>query len=364
MASIIKTTPRHDGFRMPGEFEAHQGCWMLWPQRGDTWRLGAKPAQAVFAQVAEAIAQFEPVSVGVNQSQYENARALLPRHIRVIEISSNDAWMRDVGPTFVIDDKDGVRGIDWEFNAWGGLDKGLYFPWDLDNQVAGKVLELEGLERYRAPLVLEGGSIHVDGQGTLITTRECLLNPNRNPSLGQDRIETYLRAYLNVRKIIWIEKGVYADETDGHVDNLCCFIKPGEVLLTWTDDPKDPQHEISEAAHQCLSSQKDARGREIRVHKIHQPGPLLQSEDECRGLDHSPSAKPRKAGDRLAGSYVNFYMPNGGIVMPLFDDPHDAAALKQMQKLFPDRKVVGVPSREVLLGGGNIHCITQQQPKG
>jgi len=364
MSKTHNSTPLEDGYRMPGEFEPHRGCWMLWPERGDTWRMGAKPAQAAFAKVAETIAAFEPVTVGAGSRQWENARALLPEAIRVVEIASDDAWMRDVGPTFVVNDPGDLRGIDWQFNAWGGLEGGIYFPWAQDSLVAGKVLEIERSGRYHAPLVMEGGSFHVDGQGTLITTGECLLNPNRNPRLTQKQIEDSLKAYLNVHKVIWLDKGVYEDETDGHVDNLCCFVKPGEVLLTWTDNPDDPQYDRSRQALEMLSDATDARGRRLAVHKIHQPDPMFIREDECEGLDASRTAKPRKTGDRLAASYVNFYIANGGIVMPLFDDAHDRPALDLLKRLFPDRKVVGVRSREILLGGGNIHCITQQIPMG
>ena len=364
MSKTFDSTPQADGFRMPAEFEPHMGCWMLWPERGDTWRLGAKPAQAAFIDVARAISTFEPVSVGASRGQWENARSALPEAVRVVEISSDDAWMRDVGPTVVINNGGTIRGVDWRFNAWGGLDDGLYFPWDQDSLVAAKVLEIERADRYRAPLVMEGGSFHVDGRGTLITTRECLLNRNRNPRLTREQIEVLLKTYLNVHKVVWLDKGVHMDETDGHVDNLCCFVKPGEVLLTWTDDPDDPQYEISRQALATFSGQTDARGRPLIVHKIHQPDPMVVSEAECEGLDASDTAKPRKAGDRLAASYVNFYIANGGIVMPLFDDTHDGAAMDLLTRLFPDRNVLGVRSREILLGGGNIHCITQQIPMG
>ena len=209
---------------------------------------------------------------------------------------------------------------------------------------------------------MEGGAIHVDGEGTLITTESCLLNSNRNPLLSRSQIEGYLKSYLNVEKIIWLPQGVHLDETDGHVDNLCCFIRPGVVALTWTNDIDDPQRKISEEALDRLLREKDARGRSLAVHKIHQPGPLFMTDTESKSLQSSKNARPRKSGDRLAGSYINFYMANGGVVMPLFDDFHDEAALQQLQALLPDRTVVGVPSREILLGGGNIHCITQQVP--
>jgi agmatine deiminase len=364
MSKTLSNTPIQDGYRMPAEFEAHRGCWMLWPERGDTWRQGAGPARKSFTWVAEAIAAFEPVTVGVSFRQYEHARAVLPEIVRVVEISSDDAWMRDVGPTFVVDDHGGLRGVDWRFNAWGGLNGGLYFPWDKDIQIARKVIEMEHADCYRAPLVMEGGSIHVDGQGTLLTTAQCLLHPNRNPHLTKEQIENYLKTYLNVETVIWLNQGVHLDETDGHVDNLCCFVRPGEVLLTWTDDPGDPQYRISSEAYEVLSTRKDAHGRSLNVHKIHQPNPMTLSPEESQGVDFSASAKARRPGDRLAASYVNFYIANGGVVMPLFDDPHDQAAMRTLANLFPDRRIVGVRSREILLGGGNIHCITQQVPLG
>ncbi|MCX7755721.1 MAG: agmatine deiminase [Anaerolineales bacterium] len=362
MPHTFSTTPRADGFFMPAEFGPHRGTWMLWPQRTDTWRLGAKPAQAAFAAVAAAIAHFEPVTMGVNHSQYAHARQILPPDVRVVELSNNDAWMRDCGPTFVVNQQGETRGVDWGFNAWGGLYNGLYFPWDLDDAVARKVLEIERLDRYRAPLVLEGGSIHVDGQGTCLTTAECLLSPGRNPALSKDEIEAYLKEYLNVEKVLWIPRGVYQDETSGHVDNLACFLRPGEVALTWTDDRSDPQYERSAEALDYLLTQTDARGRKLSIHKIHQPGPLYLTAEEAAGLDVVEGAYPRRAGDRLAASYINFYFCNGAAIVPTFNDPHDAEALATLQRLLPERRVIGIPAREILLGGGNIHCITQQQP--
>ena len=364
MPPTLDSTPRADGFRMPAEWEHHRGCWMLWPQRPDNWRNGGKPAQAAYVQVARAITRFETLTVGVNADQYQNARAHLPPGARVIELSNNDAWIRDSGATFVVDDRGGLRGVDWQFNAWGGLDKMTYFPWDQDALVAQKMLEIEAFDRYRAPLILEGGSIHVDGRGTLLTTEQCLLHPNRNPSLTRGEIESALQDYLNIQHIIWLPRGVYEDETDGHIDNLCCFVQPGVVALTWTDDRTDPQYDRSAQAYENLRSAHDARGRPLEVHKIHQPNPIYMTAEEANGLDFVDSTKPRRAGDRLPASYINFYIANGGIILPTFDDPNDAKAQAMLAKLFPDREIVGIFAREILLGGGNIHCITQQQPSG
>ncbi|MDM8518618.1 agmatine deiminase [Anaerolineales bacterium HSG6] len=358
----INSTPKQDNFRMPGEFEPHAGCWMLWPQRPDVWRNGGKPAQHAFVEVATAISQFEPVTMGVSTDQFIHARELLSDSVRVVELTCNDSWVRDCGPTFVVNDVGEIRGVDWKFNAWGGLLSGAYFPWDQDDLIAHKILQIERVARYDAPLILEGGSIHVDGEGTLITTEQCLLNPNRNPELSQSDIETHLRNYLNIETIIWLTEGVYKDETDGHVDNLCCFIRPGVVALTWTDNESDPQHAVSKMAYQQLSEAVDAKGRRLEIHKLHQPEPLYITEGEGAGIDMLPTSSLRQEDKRLAGSYVNFYIANGGVVMPVFNDPHDKPAFETLQQLFPNRRIVTVPGREILLGGGNVHCITQQQP--
>jgi agmatine deiminase len=337
---------------------------MLWPERSDNWRNGALPAQGAFAQVARAISEGEAVTVGVSRAQYVAARELLAESVRLVEMSSNDSWIRDCGPTFVVDERGEVRGVDWQFNAWGGVSGGLYPQWDQDDLVGEKVLEMERDARYAPDLVLEGGSIEVDGEGTLLTTEQCLLNPNRNPGKSRADIERYLTEYLSVDRIVWLGEGVYLDETSGHVDNLCRFVRPGVVVLTWTDDPSDPQHPISRDAYERLSSAVDARGRRFEVHKLAQPGPLHTTAAEAQGVASAPGTRPRRAGDRLPASYVNFYVGNGIVVMPAFDDPQDIPARETLQAMFPDRRTIVVPAREIVLGGGGIHCVTQQEPQG
>ncbi len=357
------STPKSDGFRMPGEFEPHSMCWMLWPERPDVWRNGAKPAQKVWVAIASAIAEFEPVTMVSSATQYRNARRMLPDHIRVIECSNNDSWIRDSGPTFVVNDQGEVRGIDWNFNAYGGLDGGLYYPWDSDDLIARKLLEVASVGRYDAPLTLEGGAIHVDGQGTLITTTDCLLNANRNPNLSRSEIEHRLKEYLNLEQIIWLDNNI-GDETDGHVDGLCCFARPGEVILGWTDDQENPNHDIVREAHAVLSRTTDAQGRALTIHKLPFPNPMYLTEKEAEGIEFNEFAFPREIGMPIADSYVNFYMPNKGIVMPEYGQPADTEAREILRAIFPERRVVSIPSREVAIGGGIIHCITQQQPTG
>lgn len=353
------TTPKSCGFSMPAEWAPHAGCWMIWPERTDNWRLGAKPAQKAFTEVAKAISRFEPVTMLVSHRQYENARAMLPSTVRVMEMSSNDAWARDVCCSFLLGPDAALGGVDWPFTSWGGL----YFPWDKDDAIAGKMLDAERARRFRAPLVMEGGAIHVDGEGTVLAVEQCVLNENRNPGVTRQDMDRMLKEYLGANHVIWIKNGVPHDETDGHVDNLACFVKPGVVLLTWCDDPNDPHYQISRDAEAALKQAHDAQGRALVVEHIPMPTPMFYTEEEANGVDLTGSGMNRKAGERLAASYVNFYMANGAIIAPAFGAPTDEPARAVLARLFPEREIVMIPAREILLGGGNIHCITQQQPQ-
>jgi agmatine deiminase len=336
---------------------------MIWPERPDSWRHGAKPAQAAFVEVARAISAFEPVTMMVSARQFANARALLPAAVRVVEVSSNDSWCRDVGASFLVNGTGELAGVDWPFNAWGGLTRGLYFPWDLDDAVAAKMLQMERARRYRAPVVVEGGAIHVDGEGTILVTEACLLAEDRNPGVTRQEMERVLKDYLGGSHVIWLGQGVPFDETGGHVDNLACFVRPGMVLLTWTDDAADPLYEVCRDAEERLLGARDARGRDIAVERIPMPTPMFYTAEEAAGIDQTAQGMNRAAGERLAASYVNFYIANGAIVAPCFGVATDEAARAVLERLFPERRIVMVPAREILLGGGNIHCITQQQPE-
>ena len=338
---------------------------MIWPEQSDVWPSGAKLAQAAYARLATAIAESEPVTMCVSAGQFQNARARLPSGVRLVEMSTNDAWMRDSGPNFLINSKGEVRGVDWRFNSWGGAMGGLRDHWELDEQIAQKVLEIEGIDRYQAPIVAEGGALQCDGEGTLITTRQCLLNPNRKGELRDEAVHQALEEYLNVEKIIWLPTGCPFDETDGHIDDLCVFASPGVVLLTWTEDRDDPQYPVSQNAYDILSGERDARGRPLRVIKIHQPNPVRWSVEEHSTLDSNTSAIARQPDERIAATYINYYIGNSAVFVPLYEDAHDGPALAAIQEEFPGHKVVGVPGcRDILLGGGSIGCITQAQFSG
>ena len=363
---ILHTRPDQDGYSMPAEFEQHTGCLMIWPTRGDSWRSGGWPARKAFCAVASAIAASEEVTMLVDPAQYETARAMLPPEVRLVEMTTDDSWARDVCPTFVRNAAGDLRGIDWGFNAWGGLEDGLYFPWDKDNHVARKVCDLYRTDSYDCrDFILEGGSIHSDGQGTILTTEACLLSRGRNPQLSKEEITEKLCQMLGAQKVLWLPRGIYGDETNEHVDNICAFTEPGHVVLAWTDNPSDPQYALSHACDAYLRSQTDARGREIQITHLPIPeSPVCITEEECRELDLWDGEPTRTPGERLAASYVNFYIANAAVVVPQFGDPMDETACAILAEAFPQRKIVPVAAREILLGGGNIHCITQQIPAG
>lgn len=359
---LIDSTPGRDGFRMPAEFEPHAATWILWPERTDVWPFGAKPAQKAFVEIAAAISEFEPVVMGVSARQFVNARRRLPSKVRVVEVSYNGCWIRDTGPTFVVNTAGDVRGIDWKFNAWGGIDQGLYFPWDQDDLLPQKMLSMSGIDRYEGPLVLEGGAIHTDGEGTLLTTECCVVNPNRNPNLEKTKAEALFKEYLGTSKTVWLERGLYLDETGGHIDNICCFVRPGVVALAWTDDRSDPQYDISREAFGILNTVTDAKGRHLEIHKIPQPTPILIQKEESESVDVVPGTVPRPPGARLPATYLNYYVVNGGVIVPEMEDDLDSEVLARIGGLYPGRKVVGVNTRALLFGGGNIHCNVLQQP--
>lgn len=362
----ISTTPREEGYYMPGEFEPHQGCIMIWPIRPGSWPHEAKAAQQVFARLADKIAESEEVYMLADPEWVERARGMLSERIHVIPMKSDDAWARDVGPTFVVNKEGRVRGVDWQFNAWGGTYDGLYQSWAKDEQVADLFCREMDCPVYDARhFVLEGGSIHSDGEGTILVTESCLLSPGRNPHLSKEQIEEELKKYLGAEKVIWLPCGIYQDETNEHVDNVCAFVAPGEVLLAWTDDREDPQYDMSQRDYEVLCRETDAKGRNFVIHKLPVPKrPVCITEQDLEGYVFEEGEDQREVGERLAASYVNFYISNGAVLLPQFGDEHDEVAVQIMKDCFPGREIFPVYARDILVGGGNIHCITQQIPRG
>lgn len=367
-------TPAADGFYMPGEYEPHAGCIIVWPQRPGSWSFGARAACEAFTAVIRAIAASERVYVICGAGHFSVAQDYLAgiSNVELVQLETDDSWARDIGPTFVV--CDGVkgralRGVNWRFNAWGGEVDGLYPDYERDDAFAAAFAEKYGYTLYdAAPFVLEGGSIHCDGEGTVLATEACLLSAGRNPDLTKEQIEARLCAFLGAQRVIWLPRGIYNDETNEHVDNVCAFIRPGEVVLAWTEDENDPQYALSQASYAALQQAVDAKGRTLVVHKLPIPSvPVCISADEVAGFDFVPGEDVREAGERLAASYVNFYFSNDSVILPAFGGENaasDAQAAAILAKLCPERKIVQISARAILTGGGNIHCITQQIPEG
>lgn len=355
--------------RMPAEWENHLGTIIVWPFRPGSWPGEAREARLAFTQVIQGITKSEIAFVIVNKDSRQSAEELLKglANVEFVELQTDDSWARDIGPTFV-KDEDTVKGVNWSFNAWGGEVDGLYASWQQDDAFAEAFLNKYKYPCVDArPFVLEGGSIHCDGEGTLLVTESCLLSAGRNPELSKEQIEEKLKRYLGVEKILWLPRGIYNDETNEHVDNVCAFVAPGQVVLAWTDNTEDPQYPLSKACLDYLETQRDARGRKIVVHKLPIPQvPILVQEEDLEGYEFEEGEDVREVGERLAASYVNFYFTNEHILLPAFGKGNaesDQRAKDILQSLCPGRKVLLIDARAILAGGGNIHCITQQIPR-
>ena len=356
------------GIRFPGEFEPHEGTLMVWPERPGSWGKDPSGAERAFTDIIEALLEVEKVWLVVSPKAAPAVRERFAgqERLTIIESETDDSWARDIGPTFVFS-KEGRLAVNWSFNAWGGEVDGLYASWEKDDRLARTFAAAIGNEVLdAAPFVLEGGSIHTDGEGTLMVTESCLLSAGRNPSLTKAEIEERLKTYLGVAKVLWLPRGIYMDETNEHVDNVVAFIRPGEVVLAWTDNREDPQYELSAQDLAYLEGETDAKGRKINVHKLPIPDvPVCCSAEDIDNYVFEPGEDTREAGERLAASYVNFYFANGIALVPQFGGENaesDARAVRILAELCPERRIVPIAARDILLGGGNIHCITQQVP--
>jgi len=341
--------PTELNYRMPAEWEPHERTYMSWPIQDSMCYPESyeEVCEQYYAELAAAIAEFEPVTVIVNaadESKVKERLAHLP-NVSTLVVEHNDAWLRDNGPTFLLNAEGGQAGVNWRFNAWGGK----YSPWDLDDAVAPQILKAAGVKQFDAPLVLEGGSVHSDGEGTLLTTEECLLHTNRNPELNREQIEEYVKQYLNVQQIVWLNHGLSGDETDGHVDNIACFAAPGKIIMQVCYDPSDENYAITQENLKRLEDAVDAKGRKLEVIAIEQP-PKAFYEDQ-----------------RLTLSYLNFYFVNGGIILPIFGgeaEETDRKAIEALSKAFPEHRIRTIDGMAIIREGGNVHCTTQQMPAG
>lgn len=326
--------------RRPAEFEPHAKTWMAWPHRQDLYGARLPTMQQAYAEVAHAIAAFEPLSMVVHPDHTETARAMLATGIDIVAIPIDDCWIRDSGPTFLKGSDGSLAGVSWRFNAWGGK----HAPYDADNALAEKLLAHEGAAALRSFIHCEGGSLATDGEGTLIVTETSLLHANRNPGMSKAWVEQELKRMLGLEKVVWLPGDPLDLETDGHIDGMCCFVKPGVVMFEYNPDPADLHGRILADNLAALLRQTDARGRSFEVIPI-------------------PEAYDVEATSEIfARSYINFALVNGGVVMPTFGQPSGEEAKAAVARAFPDRRIVSVDVGAVTPAGGAIHCITQEQP--
>ncbi len=340
----MTTTP----LRMPAEWEPHDRTWMAFPSQGYT--LGdteqeADAARRTWAAVADAVARFEPVTLLATTEDLDLVRGLVGPGVTVVEAELDDAWMRDIGPTFVVGADGALGAVDWVFNGWGAQS---WATWDKDAKIGGLVGELAGAAVVPSTIVNEGGGIHVDGAGSVLLTETVQLDPGRNPNATRADIEAEIARCLGATNAIWLPRGLTRDYdefgTRGHVDIVATFVAPGRVLVHDQENPDHPDHEVSREIIALLEASVDAQGRPLEVVRI--PAPATLTDDE----------------GPVDFSYVNHLVVNGGVVACTFDDPHDERALAVLREVYPGREVVGVDAREIFARGGGIHCITQQQP--
>lgn len=358
-------------YTMPFEGEEHLGTIIELPFRKDVWREGARPAFLEFLSLIKVISEYEKVYLVISKKALEAhgdsiKSQLKHSNVEILKEEYDDSWARDNTPLFVRNEKGDVVGVNFGFNAWGGTYNGLYSSWKEDNALGSKLLSSLKIREYKnKDFILEGGSVHTNGQGTLLTTEECLLSKGRNPLLTKSQIEEVLKESLGQKKVLWLPYGVYNDETSGHIDNMACFLDETHVLLASTEDKNDPMYERYREDLKVLENATTADGKKIEVIPIPLPGPLYMTEEEEKSLRNDNQAKTRKAGDRLAASYVNFYMGKDYVILPKFDDKNDSKAYQILDSFYKGRKkILQLPGREILLGGGNIHCITKQIPSG
>jgi agmatine deiminase len=334
--------PANAGWFLPAEWWPHARCWMAWPSRKDIWGSWLEPARKNVVAVAQAITELdEGVSLIASPDSAAEAAQMCGGKVEVITIPIDDCWTRDTGPTFLVNGKGGCAGISWGFNGWGER----YEPYNKDALLARRLLGELKLLAFTGPLVIEGGNLCSDGEGTLLTSETAILDPQRNPGLQRDEAEERLRAYLGVEKVIWLPGNPEETVTRGHVDGIACFCRPGVAIVEKIEDKNDPEYKALEACRHVLAEERDARGRNLEVLTLTRPRVRPPTKDFC-------------------SSYINFYIANGGIVMPKFgDDRADEAARKVVEDAF-HRQVVQLGIDTIAKGGGGIHCITQQQPSG
>ena len=344
------STPAQEGFFMPPEWAPHTATWLSWPKNPETWPQDLKDVEEVYCQMIQALTLGERVRLLVDnlEEQIRVSAILKKRNIDLESVQffhtpTQDVWIRDYGPNFIVqntqDDK--YLGYNrWRFNAWGGK----YEDLAKDDGVLDALAPFLKIKRFAPGIILEGGSIEVNGEGVCLTTKQCLLNPNRNSHLELQAIETCLKNYLGVKKVLWLDKGIAGDDTDGHVDDIARFVNPRAIVTVYEKDPQDDNYKVLEENLRALEKMTDVKGESFRLVKL--PMPRAQYHEDVR----------------LPASYANFYIANKCVLVPTFQDPEDRQVLGILDNLFPTRRIVGIDCRVMVRGLGTLHCATQQEP--
>jgi agmatine deiminase len=343
-------TPVSLGYSMPAEWSLHRATWLAWPHNNETWPTQLEEVRDVWVEMIRALSPYEQVCLLINDEKSRNdVVARLKKsggpleNVSIVELPTVDVWMRDYGPTFVTRKNPDapLASNDWIFNGWGGK----YPSYERDDQIAKALASMLGIRVFEHPIVLEGGSIEVNGEGICLTTEQCLLNENRNPHLNRSEIEQCLKDSLGVSHVIWLGEGIAGDDTDGHIDDIARFVNRTTIVCVVESDPKDENYSALQDNYERLQDARDPDGTKLSTIKLPSPSPIFWE------------------GSRLPASYANFYIANAVVLVPTFNDPRDREALGLLQELFPERKVVGIPSNALVAGLGAIHCVTQQEPR-
>jgi agmatine deiminase len=345
-------------YRLPAEYEHHRATWLLWPTRPDNWRCGGYFAQNDVLSLAALIAHFEPVRIGAPSTLIETLRRRVPANISVVSTEFDDTWIRDTGPMVLVAKSKRPVAVDWRFNSWGGL----FSNATADNLVASAVAQFEKLDVISAPMVMEGGAITSDGHGTIIVTEESVLADNRNPGLTRADAEEVFRHFLNVQNVIWLPYGLCHDEAGGHVDNVCAFAPNRIILLAATEDQSHPSYERLRFAKERLATAQTAKNQPFSIVPVPLPSEVRITAEEAEGFAKTDGTIIRQTGSLLAPSHINFYATGGAVFVPTFNGTSDQIAEQIIGRAFPGRRIIPYHSREFLLGGGAIHCLTREIP--
>lgn len=342
-------TPKELGYFFPPEWAPHHATWLSWPHKEASWPGKLQAIYPVYSQFVRLLAESEMVCINVNdeQMQKEAESHLIQAGVDLNKVSfflfpTNDAWCRDHGPSFLVHSSPGARKaiVDWNYNAWGGK----YPPYDLDDQIPSRIASYYQIHCFKPDVIMEGGSVEFNGKGSLLTTKSCLLNPNRNPHLTQSQIESYLIQYYGVDQVLWLESGIEGDDTDGHIDDLTRFINEDTVVTVVESNKKNPNYPILQNNLKALNSMRLLNGKQLNVIELPMPAPYIEE------------------GQPLPCSYANFYISNKTVIVPTFEDPMDERALEILDSCFKDRKIVGLNSKDIIWGLGSFHCLSQQEP--